>query len=205
MGTSFIGEKFGFHNIVEFGVHLDERTPHIHCVVVPLTKDGRLSAKEMMGDRRKMSQLQEDYGKAMQESFGLQRGIKGSTATHDTVKEYYARINQRIMYPSITVDHLSNAPKIPTPPLIGRESWAERQNKAISDAFFNLSDQYQTQVQKKASKAISDAYTNKLQTEERLDRLRKENAQLKGIIKEQDRKLNPEKYMTRTKDRGMHL
>ena len=130
---------------------------------------------------------------------------RGSTATHDTVKEYYARINQRIMYPSITVDHLSNAPKIPTPPLIGRESWAERQNKAISDAFFNLSDQYQTQVQKKASKAISDAYTNKLQTEERLDRLRKENAQLKGIIKEQDRKLNPEKYMTRTKDRGMHL
>ena len=68
-----------------------------------------------------------------------------------------------------------------------------------------MSDQYQTQVQKKASKAISDAYTNKLQTEERLDRLRKENAQLKGIIKEQDRKLNPEKYMTRTKDRGMHL
>lgn len=203
--AKFIGEKFGFHNIVEFGVHLDERTPHIHCVVVPLTKDGRLSAKEMMGDRRKMSQLQEDYGKAMQESFGLQRGIKGSTATHDTVKEYYARINQRIMYPSITVDHLFNAPKIPTPPLIGRESWAERQNKAISDAFFNLSDQYQTQVQKKASKAISDAYTNKLQTEERLDRLRKENAQLKGIIKEQDRKLNPEKYMTRTKDRGLHL
>lgn len=205
LNYAFVAERFGYKNIVEFSCHCDERTPHVHCVVVPLTKDGRLSAKEVMGNRHKMSELQDSYGKLMQNKFGLQRGIKGSTATHDTVKEYYARINQRIMYPSITVDHLSNAPKIPTPPLIGRESWAERQNKAISDAFFNLSDQYQTQVQKKASKAISDAYTNKLQTEERLDRLRKENAQLKGIIKEQDRKLNPEKYMTRTKDRGMHL
>lgn len=203
--AKFIGEKFGYHNIVEFGVHLDERTPHIHCVVVPLTKDGRLSAKEMMGDRRKMSKLQDDYGKVMQEKFGLQRGIKGSMATHDSVKEYYARISQRIMYPSITVDHVFNTPKIPTPPLLGRENWAERQNKAISDAFYDLASQYQAQAQKKASKAISDAYTNKLQTEERMDRLRKENAQLKGIIKEQDKKLNPEKYVIKTRDRGMHL
>lgn len=42
----FVGEHFGYKNIVEFSCHLDERTPHIHCVVVPLTKDGRLSAKE---------------------------------------------------------------------------------------------------------------------------------------------------------------
>lgn len=39
-------ERYGKENIVRFVLHVDERTPHIHAVTVPLTKDGRLSAKE---------------------------------------------------------------------------------------------------------------------------------------------------------------
>ena len=192
----FVGEHFGYKNIVEFSCHLDERTPHIHCVVVPLTKDGRLSAKEMIGDRRKLSRLQDIYGNAMNKAFGLQRGLKGSTATHDSVKEYYAKIQSRIMYPAITVDSLYKAPQIPTPPLLGRESWAEKQNKAISEAFYILSSQYQEQAREKAAKAITDAYTNKLQSEEQLDHLRKENAQLRGHLKALDKQLHPERYIS---------
>ncbi|MFS2347409.1 MobV family relaxase, partial [Bacteroides xylanisolvens] len=45
----FVSERFGGRNVVDFTLHMDERTPHIHCVVVPLTVDGRLSAKEVMG------------------------------------------------------------------------------------------------------------------------------------------------------------
>ncbi|MCS3039789.1 MobV family relaxase [Bacteroides thetaiotaomicron] len=83
----FVSERFGGKKRCGLqSLHMDERTPHIHCVVVPLTRDGRLSAKEVMGDRRKLSELQDCYGKAMQNKFGLQRGIKGSTATHDSVR-----------------------------------------------------------------------------------------------------------------------
>lgn len=207
--AKFIGEKFGFQNIVEFGVHLDERTPHIHCVVVPLTKDGRLSAKEVMGDRRKMSQLQEDYGNAMQKNFGLQRGIKGSTATHDSVREYYARIsqcvdasrNETVMMPEAFI----TPPQIGTPPLMGREKWAERQNKAIYDAFMAGRDEILHKVQKRDTAEIKSANSRYMKLTEENQRLKKEKAQLSGVIKEQDRKLNPEKYMTKTRDRGMHL
>lgn len=111
-------------NVVDFTLHMDERTPHIHCVVVPLTVDGRLSAKEVMGDRRKLSELQDCYGKVMQNKFGLQRGIKGSTATHDSVREYYGRIEERLIYPSnsMELNYETRAPQIGTPPLIGREN-----------------------------------------------------------------------------------
>ena len=41
-------DMFGKENIVRFTLHMDERTPHIHCVFVPITEDGRLSAKEIL-------------------------------------------------------------------------------------------------------------------------------------------------------------
>ena len=41
----------GEENITRFAVHLDEKTPHIHCVFVPITEDGRLSAGDWVGNR----------------------------------------------------------------------------------------------------------------------------------------------------------
>ncbi len=90
---SFLEKEFGSENIVRFTLHLDEKTPHIHAVTVPLTENGRLSAKEIMGNRTEMSDRQTRYAEAMQE-FGLERGIKGTGVKHETAKEYYTRINQ---------------------------------------------------------------------------------------------------------------
>lgn len=150
----FVSERFGGRNVVDFTLHMDERTPHIHCVVVPLTVDGRLSAKEVMGDRRKLSELQDCYGKVMQNKFGLQRGIKGSTATHDSVREYYGRIEERLIYPSnsMELNYETRAPQIGTPPLIGREKWAEKQNKAIYEDFTQMREHYKHEAEKQARK-----------------------------------------------------
>lgn len=79
----FIKEEFGEDNVVRFTLHMDEKTPHIHAVVVPLTKDGRLSAKELMGDKTAMSERQTRYADQMQ-PFGLERGIVGSKAIHNS-------------------------------------------------------------------------------------------------------------------------
>ena len=35
-------------------VHMDEKTPHLHLCFVPLTADGRLSAKEIIGNRKNL-------------------------------------------------------------------------------------------------------------------------------------------------------
>lgn len=85
----------GAKNIVRFTIHRDETTPHIHCVVVPITSDGRLSAKHYRDGKAKLQGYQDRYGEAMK-PFGLERGIE-STLTgrkHEEVQDYYKRMNR---------------------------------------------------------------------------------------------------------------
>ena len=89
----FAAEQWGGENIIRFSLHLDEKTPHIHCVFVPITDDGRLSAKEVLGKRKDFVNLQDKYAEQMKE-FGLERGLKGSKAKHETVNEFYGRIER---------------------------------------------------------------------------------------------------------------
>lgn len=80
---NFVIREFGKENIMRFTLHRDERTPHIHAVVVPLTADGKLTAREVLGGRMAMSARQTRYGQAMAE-FGLERGVIGSKAIHNS-------------------------------------------------------------------------------------------------------------------------
>ena len=89
----FVAREFGKENIIRFDLHLDEKTPHIHCVTVPITPDGRLSAKEVIGDRIVLQQRQNSYAEAMQQ-FGLERGLRDTGVRHEDVKEYYKRVEQ---------------------------------------------------------------------------------------------------------------
>ncbi|EHT1317553.1 plasmid recombination protein [Escherichia coli] len=70
-----------------------EATPHLSAFVVPLTQDGRLSAKEFIGGRSKMREDQSTYAESVKK-LGLERGIEGSRATHQTVQHYYESINR---------------------------------------------------------------------------------------------------------------
>ena len=74
---------FGRDNIVRFNVHLDEKTPHIHCVWCPITEDGRLSAQEWIGNSKKLEALQSSYAEKMK-PFGLERGISSDKKHVDT-------------------------------------------------------------------------------------------------------------------------
>ena len=87
----FLIDKHGKENIVKFTIHMDETTPHIHAMVVPVTRDNRLSAKEFLGGTEKLRQLQTDFAKVM-EPLGLKRGEKGSKAKHESIRDYYKRI-----------------------------------------------------------------------------------------------------------------
>lgn len=92
---AFMVGEFGEENIVRFVLHRDERTPHVHVVTVPLTADGRLSAKEIMGNRKAMQERQDRYADAMK-IFGLDRGIRNTGIKHESAKEYYARMEESL-------------------------------------------------------------------------------------------------------------
>jgi len=89
---AFVSDEFGKENIVRFNLHLDEKTPHIHVVTVPLTKDGRLSAREMFGNKSDMQKRQDRYAEKMK-PFELQRGERRTGIRHEDAKTYYSRMN----------------------------------------------------------------------------------------------------------------
>ncbi len=70
-------------------VHFDEKTPHLHYTFVPLTEDGRLSAKEVI-NRNALNDLQERLPKFLiSKGFApLVRGEKGSKRRHMPINEY---------------------------------------------------------------------------------------------------------------------
>lgn len=89
---AWLKEKYGDANVVHAMLHMDETSPHIVAYVVPEV-GGRLSAKDMVGNKATMKDMHTSYATAMGR-FGLTRGIEGSGAEHTTVKEFYAKANQ---------------------------------------------------------------------------------------------------------------
>jgi hypothetical protein len=71
---AFMCQQFGAANIVRFVLHLDEKTPHIHAVVVPISAAGRLSGRSFTNGGSQLRHLQDLYAQTM-EPFGLMRGV----------------------------------------------------------------------------------------------------------------------------------
>ena len=60
-------DTFGADNIIGSAIHVDESKPHLHVDIVPLTPEGKLSAKQIVGGRGKMHQRQKQWLETMQE------------------------------------------------------------------------------------------------------------------------------------------
>jgi hypothetical protein len=84
---AFLKAKFGEQNVVSCTLHQDELTPHFHAVVVPLTADGRLSAKDLFNPKT-LRALQTEYAEAMK-PFGMERGVEHSRAKHEVMRHVY--------------------------------------------------------------------------------------------------------------------
>ena len=60
-------------------VHMDEKTPHLHLCFVPLTADRRLSAKEIIGNRKNLVKWQDEFWQHMVKQYPeLERGESAS-------------------------------------------------------------------------------------------------------------------------------
>ena len=119
----FVYKDLGYkkEQVLHATVHLDEKTPHIHCVVVPLVKklDYRtnterytISKKQYIKDKIQLSQLQDMYHKRLTEKgYDLERGIKGSDDKHIKIKEYKKitrKLNQELNVKNDRLDKAMN-------------------------------------------------------------------------------------------------
>lgn len=82
----FLSERVGKQNILSAVVHMDEKTPHMHLCFVPLTEDGRLSAKEIVGNKKKLTQWQDRFWEHMVKKYpDLERGESASETGRDHI------------------------------------------------------------------------------------------------------------------------
>ena len=73
---------------------MDEKTPHLHLCFVPLTKDKRLSAKEILGNKKTMIQWQDDFYACMSERWPeLERGAPAvETKRRHLTPQWYKKV-----------------------------------------------------------------------------------------------------------------
>ncbi|MCC1106398.1 plasmid recombination protein [Staphylococcus aureus] len=88
---AFLEEEYGKENLLYATVHMDEITPHMHYGVVPITKDGRLSAKEVVGNKKALTEFQDRFNTYInKQGYDLKRGISRQLTKekHDQVSRY---------------------------------------------------------------------------------------------------------------------
>ncbi len=72
---AFVRKEMGEENVFTATVHMDERNPHMHVCMVPLTPEKRLSAKTIMGNQKKLSEWQTKFHEHMSARWNeLERG-----------------------------------------------------------------------------------------------------------------------------------
>ena len=82
----FLEQYQAKETIISAVVHMDEKTPHMHLSFVPLTPDGRLSAKEIVGNKKKLSWWQDKFWEHMVLKYpDLERGESASQTRRDHI------------------------------------------------------------------------------------------------------------------------
>jgi len=183
--TKWMQDRHGKENIVCLNVQNDETSPHMVVYVVPKTKDGRLSAKDFLGGRAKLSQMQTDFYKAVGEPVGLQRGVEGSKAKHTTAKQYSAILKKN---PTL------QPPVKPAPSIMDRVTGKA---KAAEDKHEAEMAEYAAQVEKARNVALLNERARKAQAEA-IEDVRKRLAELEEVSAEVE-EIRQENKKLRTK------
>lgn len=79
--VAFMEKKLGKGNIFSTVVHMDEKTPLLHLCFTPITEDGRLSAKEILGNRAQLSNWQNEYHAHMKKLFPVLKRDESALVT----------------------------------------------------------------------------------------------------------------------------
>lgn len=203
----FVYKDLGYtkSQVLHATIHLDEETPHLHCVVIPLVKkyDKRtnterytISKKQYIRNKYHLSELQDKYHKRLTEKgYDLERGIKGSNAKHQKTKElkkttrYYENkvkvINTRIDNAmNVFEEKMKTTKNIPfskTHVLVEKDTF-ESMNKVIKES--KKAIEFQPKLQQLFNEV--DNYTKSHQTLEkenevlnaRVNKLSKDNTKL---------------------------
>ncbi len=170
LAQSFGGER----NVVAAVLHKDETTPHIQAMVVPIDERGHMNAHGFTGTKGQVIALHDSYNGAVAH-LGLDRGIRGSVATHQTVREWYGKIQQ----PTPAREEVLRAVEVERPGrLVGNpERYASEQRERIAERIAPALDAALVKATHFESQAAK-AEANVVVLQQRTRALERENATL---------------------------
>ena len=151
--------------IISAVVHMDEKTPHMHLSFVPLTTDGRLSAKEIVGNKKKLTWWQDKFWEHMVIKYpDLERGESASQTGRDHIPPRIFKEMTRLNKQRQKLDELLTG----IGPLNSKKRAAEISK--LLDGYIPAVEKMQTQLKKYNVAFTETATENK--------RLKKKNAEL---------------------------
>lgn len=154
----FVYKDLGYtkEQVLHATVHMDEKTPHLHCVVVPLikkfdkrtnTKKYTISKKHYMKSGAYISELQDKYWQRMNDKgFKLERGIKNSDNEHISIKEFKKitrkldnRMEKQNYLMTRDYETLEEKSKTSKPTITGKEVKIDKETYDTLKEFMNTS------------------------------------------------------------------
>ena len=153
----FMKKEHGEKNILCMYLHMDEKTPHIEAYVVPMDGKGKLNCKSFYGARNALNLLQTRYA-THNKDFGLERGAKGSRATHQEVKKFYDQIQQPA---KVSNENLQKAVKLDAPAMkhiLNPEIYLKEQEAKITARVARLfsSTVYENKLIQRAKRILTE-------------------------------------------------
>jgi hypothetical protein len=138
-------------------LHQDEKTPHIHAVVIPITEKNRLSADTLFNPKT-LAQLQTDYAQAMNHH-GLERGVAGSRRQHQDMKQLYGYQEKTVAAITPLIEPLAAQPfnLASMPGLLNRDSWKQNQESAINAEIGRQISEANHRLEKAGNVAVAHA------------------------------------------------
>lgn len=178
--TDFIKSEIGADRIISAVVHMDEATPHMHLVFCPINKEGKLSAKSILGNQKSLSEWQTKYYEYMHERWNeLERGKSAQETKRKHIPTWLFKLADNL-------DYLYNQLQ-KTIENIGMIGMKKDKAQAVS-----LLSQFVPKAQKFSSKVNSyNEYIQELEERVNFQKsnnkdLMNENRQLKNKIVDQD-------------------
>lgn len=111
---TWLRERHGEANVVYAGIHRDESTPHMYAYVVPLDERGKLNCRAFLGGSEALRAMQTAFAEKVAAPHGLERGVEGSRARHQSLRRFYGRLETMADDPRL--QHMQMRKLGPVPP-----------------------------------------------------------------------------------------
>ena len=97
--AEFMKSEIGEDRIISAVVHMDEKTPHMHLAFCPINKDGKLSAKSILGNQKSLSEWQTRYYEFMHERWNeLERGQSAQVTKRKHIPTWLFKMADNLDY-----------------------------------------------------------------------------------------------------------